>query len=215
MNNNIIFKKVMAFSAPMVRAILEGKKTQTRRYANTFDGPPYSVGDTVCVQEDFKIGAWRENPSKIAIDYLASPEITNTPWIEPTCDWSHLEFKGLLKETKEDLFEQPVLLQSGLYRWAPGRAPTRRRAAKTMTCWLSRIVLTITNVRVENLLDITEEDAVAEGFTNTQEEYSYGMSLISAAGNFQKYWYELYGDDPIKGLEANPRVFVYEFERIL
>lgn len=193
----------------MVRAILEGKKTQTRRYVATHTSAPYSVGDILYVQETFKVGAWRTEFPKIAIDYIASPELTNTPWLEPKTHRELVCFGVLLGQTEDDTSSFPIPF------WEPGKCPTRIRSEGEMSEWLSRIKLRVTKKRIENLLDITEEDAVAEGFTSTQEEYSYGMSLISAAGNFQKYWYELYGDDPIKGLEANPRVFVYEFERIL
>lgn len=154
--------KSIKFSERMVKAISEGKKTQTRRVLpvqpEEVDSsgdialltlndkvhiigeapfiPAHNVGDIFCVQESLPAGAWRETSIK----------------------------------------------------------------------------LKITSIKVQRLLAISEDDAVAEGFSITTEVYPYGMSLATAAGNFQAYWYELYGDDPIKGLDANPYVFVYEFE---
>jgi hypothetical protein len=74
----------------------------------------------------------------------------------------------------------------------------------------ARIFLKVTDVRVERLQDITEEDAIAEGMSKTLVD---GVVFISAKGNFHVLWDSL----NIKrgyGWEANPWVWVIEFERV-
>jgi len=74
----------------------------------------------------------------------------------------------------------------------------------------ARIFLQVTNVRVERLQDITEEDAIAEGMSKTLVD---GVTFISAKGKFHALWDTLYAK---RGhpWENNPWVWVYEFMRI-
>ncbi len=66
-----------------------------------------------------------------------------------------------------------------------------------MPRWASRITLEITDVRVERLRDMTEEDAKAEGF--------------KSVGDFVETWDEIYEDQQ---WSDNPWVWVYEFKRL-
>lgn len=178
------------FSGPMVRAILEGRKTQTRRVVKlrkgdtigriyggdtpdewTVCGPdgdevpfefvcPYgSVGDRLWVRETWKVGAWRRD-GRMAIDYLASPELTHTPWIYPP----KYDFAKLTEESFEDCDLQDAKSDgAGGYTWPAGKSPCRVRPSLFMYRWASRLMLEITDLRIERLQDISEADAQAEG----------------------------------------------------
>ena len=148
--------KPIIFSAPMVRALIEGRKTQTRRVLKVHPDrePPYvakyetgaravwideedtvwsfrgpAVGDRLWVKE-----AWRTD---LANDHLRPSELdpgTATVWFDASSDWNE------------------------------GQRP-RYRNARFMPRWASRWTPTVTDVRVQRVQDISEADAVAEGAT--------------------------------------------------
>lgn len=182
------------FSAPMVRALLEGRKTQTRRILGNLDvfrlpdgsEAPVSclqvdgealprvsigrvltgkklkaaVGDRLWVREAWKPGAWRDD-GRIAIDYRASPEMTNTPWcsLPNTIDWPNLHRLW----TDELLAGGFRPNSNGFHHWEAGQSPLKWRPSIFMPRWASRITLEVADVRVQRLQDISEADAIAEG----------------------------------------------------
>lgn len=169
-------ERPIIFSAPMVMAILDGRKTQTRRIVKnahmmTVDGElvpiaalcPYGQpGDRLVVREKWRIGAWDEDRGAVAIDYFDGPR---REWIEvpdPTLDGEL--FNRLWQQSTDDARAAGLTPDDdGRYRWAPGESPCRWRPSIHMPRWASRITLEITDVRVERLQDISEADAVAEG----------------------------------------------------
>ena len=116
----------MIFSAPMVRALLDGRKTQTRRVlGNTYKR--VQPGDRFWVKE-----AWRTD---FGSDHLRPSELDPakaTVWFDASSDWNE------------------------------GERP-RHRSARFMPRWASRLTLSVTDLRVQRVQDISEEDAVAEG----------------------------------------------------
>lgn len=83
-----------------------------------------------------------------------------------------------------------------------------------MPRWASRITLEITNVRVERLRDISEEDALAEGCVSTAVANEKGDDYngLYPTEHFYRLWDSIYG----KGSWfANPWVWVIEFKRII
>jgi len=80
-----------------------------------------------------------------------------------------------------------------------------------MPRWASRITLRITDVRVERLQDISEDDARAEGCEPVGwiDETDVGMS--SYREGFTRLWNTING---VGAWEANPWVWVIEFERV-
>lgn len=154
------------FSAPMIRALLEGRKTQTRRVMP--DGPdgewfvdpvpggglawvapegapriairlPVATGDTLWVRE-----AWQTGPS---YDDLSPSELGGDEPVRYDAD-GHVETWGWEKL---------------------GQVWGRKRPSMFMPRWASRLTLTITDVRVQRLQDMTEDDAEAEGCVCAEE----------------------------------------------
>lgn len=68
----------------------------------------------------------------------------------------------------------------------------------------------IAAIRRERLGDISEADCIAEGIDPTKP-YNWGFT---SRARFRELWISLYGDDPVKGWEANPDVWVISFELV-
>ena len=184
MKENPIF-----FKDEMVRAILDGRKTQTRRVMRSQVVPPGIVqmarpgyceiinehgvhipgfycpygqpGDQLWVREKWRIGAWREDSGCFAIDYCDGPL---REWRNDPSDHDGQGFNKLWIQCSDELHAKGIEPDdNGHYRWEVGQSPLRWRPSRYMPRWASRITLEITGVRVERLQDISEADAIAEG----------------------------------------------------
>ena len=205
--NTAVKERPILFSAPMVRAILDGKKTQTRRILKKQPTAPA----TMLNFSKPSVACWAIWPGP-----NPDPEDGRHP--DHGCKFPF----GVVGErlwVREAFLPQECVCQSAP---AAERGPcqycngTGKRAVykADATCaddqkccgytspifmprWASRITLEITGVRVKRLQDISEADAKAEGF-----EYRE---------HFIRLW------DKINGYEsftANPWVWVIEFKRI-
>lgn len=195
-------ERPILFSAPMVRAILDGSKTQTRRVVkgtagwDFFEGTgvempiescPYGVaGDRLWVRE-----AWRPIERSDGMDGIefradgAFEAIANTPAAaDAWCDVYH-------RPGRKD-------------RWRPGIHMPR---------WASRIDLEITEVRVERLQSITEDDARAEGVVATYNPEGDCWTDGKHRTAFEYAWNEINGWMP-NAWAQNPWVWVVGFRRV-
>lgn len=188
-------EKPIIFKAEMVRAILEGRKTQTRRVVKLdgFEGDP--VYET-------------ENGLHNIID-LCPYKVGQTLWVRETFQISKGDFAPTLEE---ELTKKPNILyyasDNPRYRdndkWTPSIHMPRLA---------SRIDLEVTNVRVERVQEISEEDAIAEGVLSISDPSGksiWGDGFAKAC--FRKLW------DSINvkkghGWNENPWVWVIEFKR--
>jgi hypothetical protein len=130
-------EKPILFSAPMVRAILEGRKTMTRRVVK-----PQPESD----QDDGHAGLIQDCPYGQPGDRLWVRETFSTDGCacyEP-CFCPSVWYKA--DDLSEDKELQP--------KWCPSIFMPR---------WASRIILEVTGVRVERLQEITNAGALAEG----------------------------------------------------
>ena len=148
------------FSAPMIRAILEGRKSQTRRVIKPVRG---FEQHNIC-KPDMAADPW-------AVWWHG--DITDRVGCLQTCPYGvpgdHLYVREGVRlcgadDTGAPLSEPPV------WYLADGPCDQRlyphRRTCRFMPRWASRITLEITDVRVQRVNDITDADAIAEGCTN-------------------------------------------------
>lgn len=211
------------FSAPMVRAILSGAKTQTRRIVKnahmmSVDGElvpiaafcPYGQpGARLWVREAWRVGAWDESAGCVATDYKADGYCRR--------EWLRVDDEDLFIRLRQQCIDdaRAALGPADRYTWEPGRSPCRWRPSIHMPRWASRITLEITDVRVERLQDISEADAVAEGCKPIRPELVLDGLIVrlerSAVDEYRQLWQSIHGPE---SWNANPWVWVIEFKKL-
>lgn len=192
------------FSAPMVRALLDGRKTMTRRLA--WRSAPVAEGGVVRIEES-KPSPWQKvQPG----DRL---------WVRE--NWQALSFGDYLptNSTPADLRYAATGPLGGDdkdvrgYPWRPSIHMPR---------WASRLTLIVEAVKVEPLHDISPDDAVAEGLWYCKEGDAAGFwfSGPEMAGEvwgdgsvecFERLWSSLHGPE---SWDANPEVVALTFRVI-
>ena len=190
------------FSGEMVRAILDGRKTQTRRVVK---------GEAL---------EWLQ-PGMFTRGFVALPENKMCPYGQPgDLLWVREAF-GIEEEryiqpemhSYGGRFEEEVFYKAddpslpGM-KWKPSIHMPKRAA---------RLWLEVTGIRVERVQEISEEDAVAEGIYKNIENpdgygWRYGESCNTARAAFKKLWNSINGKKPGCSWEDNPWVWVVEFK---
>lgn len=203
------------FSGPMVRAILDGRKTQTRRAVK--DVPDWCLsGDVAAITNG--AGEW-------AISQLGTrPRVwPPDPKSGFTCPYGQPGDELWVRETWRPLSEFDPSPETGAAYWADSHVGLERRNGDAkwrpsihMPRWASRITLTVTAVRVERLQDISEADAIAEGCSEFYGDIMnindghVGTATRPRRFAFRDLWQSINGPD---SWDANPWVWVVEFER--
>lgn len=199
------------FSGEMVRAILEGRKTQTRRVVKF--RPSMLKGLTGQVQEHFEMKTvysmprggfvfWSGDPGKEFSDaaYQDSDEGLRCPYGERG---DRLWVRETFSNAEPILYRAtlPIYLKDIEYIWKPSIFMPR---------WASRITLQITNVRVERVQSISEMDAMNEGLWNGYT--STGPDDYNRR-KFAELWDKLNAKRGF-GWDVNPWVWVIEFQKV-
>lgn len=189
MMTTAVCERPILFSGAMVRAILDGKKTQTRRILKFPDAIRSIEGGDVLTTLDRMQEGYADGPRPV-FDFDGEPNafsvrnpygaVGDRLWVRET--WASLVF-GRDWETGhvEDWApaENPgagrIVFDADPHGWNDnGNSAAERgfawRPSIFMPRWASRLTLEITSVRVERVQDISEEDAVAEGFSATPAE---------------------------------------------
>ena len=209
------------FSAPMIQALLDGRKTQTRRvikptpdYGGGGDPKaPQNWGDPEAWGwEDAEDGCWR----MLSEGYTGRPYYGRGMrlWVReahayvPASAYRNSLF--VEQHTDPHDTDQASIYREGFDRSTGG---IRWRPSIHMPRWASRLTLTVTDVRVQRLQEISESDAQAEGcrpaFTDTS---CAGTAPVSSRPSyrwgFPELWNSLHGPD---AWDANPWVVALTF----
>lgn len=197
----------MIFNAEMVRAILEGRKTQTRRPYNWKRQPAMEMAE----RDDGSLWPWAEDCENGGDIWLQCPlgAVGDRIWVRETfrvmgcaTDVARLMYKASERNSfTEATRTVPVALctKQPSQKWTPSIHMPR---------WASRIMLEITDVRVERLASITDEDAGKEGYP--ADPYPFGGRMDKWLW-FRQLWDGLY---PEQSFKHNPWVWVIEFRRV-
>lgn len=206
-----IKERPILFSAPMVRAILAGTKTQTRRavkgLALEWLGPDGFTPEFVALRENglFPYGFAGDRLWVRESLYLHRHAGTRGGWLYAADD-----AQVTLPNDHPDVL--------AMISWAHHKEGASCPSIH-MPRWASRIQLAVTAVRVERLQDISEDDAQAEGAEKAAETTADDERLKIESGYFPPCSYE-HGYrqiwEAINGLGSwtlNPWVWVIEFQR--
>ena len=191
--------KPILFNTEMVRAILEGRKTITRRVVKDMD----------------IINGWDCEADGTPIAYIDQATGDSYP---PTMPCPHHPGDILWVRETWAAWSPTYGVAPKLYYKADGDAPAgiKWRPSIHMPKEAARIFLRVKGVRVERLKDITPEQIDAEGCKEWAYSATTGELLPSGPSWFIIAWDNTLkpADRALYGWEANPWVFVIEFERI-
>ncbi|WP_262033994.1 ASCH domain-containing protein [Serratia liquefaciens] len=222
-------ERPVIFNGEMVRAILDGRKTQTRRAISDRHLHLIDVASQVGECYPLESGIDHANSQSYYREHCPFGQVGDRLWVREAYQGPLFNFDQMetyLEDTSK--FERPEFCE---YRADGGRTPEYYDADDNlrhgwkpsihMPRWASRILLEITAVRVERLNDISEADAINEGIdadslAESQDNYDciadHNMTgRPTAKGHFSDLWQSIYGEE---SWAANPWVWVIEFKRV-
>ena len=238
-------ERPILFSSEMVKAILEGRKTMTRRvvnkdisnqfdidvdntvaaYINQLTGDSYDPVE-ICPYGDVGDRLWVRETWAVEESFDANPPRGFSAW--PVWFKANNAYCCNANGFPNHGFHNPNATKG---KWRPSIFMSR---------WASRITLEITGIRVDRLQDITEEDAIKEGMPdeypidpvycpNCQGQGTCGaihpvslgymeidcLECDTAKKRFRNLWDSINSKKPDKTWQDNPWVWVVEFRRVV
>lgn len=222
-------ERPILFNAEMVRAVLDGRKTQTRRICKskpiegTFAGYGKDAMDAVIRQGPYEVGMnlWvRETWASLRMEYDFESGYCDG-WEETTPD----RVKKYRDEHPPHLLQAPAFDIAYLDCYDNGADNVEERGFRWrpsihMPRWASRIDLLIKDVRVERVQDINVHSVLAEGISAEINDYTAHLDFgqmrweEECLKDFRKLWDSVYQKRGF-GWDKNPYVWVVEFEVII
>lgn len=222
----MIAERGMLFSGPLVRAILEGRKTQTRRPAKLdgsghvkmpgrhrywHPGDPEAIkacpfgqaGDLLWVRETFQV----ESSFDLRDECFEGPRNPLGPvvWHDDGGDrWYECPRYRASEPNTLLIVNRDAKDELDAMRWRPSIHMQR---------WAARIILRITDVRLQRVQEISESDARAEGVTVGNVPVTPANEGRPFRIAFQSTWDKIYAPQG-KGWARNPWVWALTFELV-
>lgn len=223
----MIKERPILFNAPMVRAILDGRKTQTRRIIKNVDPENFPYCGTFDEVNGFPVITFADDTGDSVTSRIFASCKFGKPgdrlWVRETFSYHEIP-EGEPFYYPADRLRECVDHDYGFHYWADGQPEfsnwSKPKPSIHMPRSASRILLEVTNVRVERLNEISEEDAMAEGINIPAPH----VGIDSAGGSIESetiswapsdYYKELWESINGKGSwNLNPWVWVVEFKEI-
>lgn len=213
-------ERPILFSSPMVRAILAGTKTQTRRVVKPQpEHPQFAKRHTLTTDDE---GIYLYMCSSTLYSAIRCPygKPGDRLWVREN-GWERPDRTPKMMREGADTWK-PYYYDADGYNNDVDRDQFkawgfRRRPSIHMPRWASRILLEIVSVRVERLQDISEADAMAEGIMSSPRPWKVGAWWSGAEGQasptprgaYALLWESINGSS---SWNANPWVWVVEFK---
>ena len=219
-------ERPILFSGQMVRAILQGRKTQTRRVVNS--AKDHSGGGIFSPAEiATDLDPCLHCPHGLPGDRLWVREAWRTPLSYDVHNGTELAERCIGAGYKKPW--APIRYEADGWRdnWYAGNlrgrddTQGRLRAARFMPRWASRILLQVISVRVQRLQDINADDAIAEGLRwrpaleawTANDEDSW-PTFVDPRRSFAGLWNSINGERDGAEWGSNPYVWAITFQRI-
>lgn len=213
--------KPILFSAPMVRALLDGKKTQTRRVIKDRGYLPQFCAGCYDDKNDPSNYGWEDCERGEWITLNQFPRYRFVPCA--VGDRLYVREHWKVGPAYDDLpprdlgGEECILYLADKseqkWGWDHPQAYGRHRQAMHMPRWASRLTLIVTDVRVQRLQEISTDDAIEEGISLPW--VAGGTLAMMAQGiakdGFKSLWNSINGPE---AWDANPWVAAYSFRVI-
>ena len=217
-------ERPILFSAPMVRALLDGSKTQTRRIVKPQWADVDAVSQMPCLDRYLKCvvsgdsGIWEDEHGLNERRKCPYGVPGDRIWVRETWKLARYGYYGPPPASPEDSASAMVqyraddakqLVPAGDVKMA--KMTGAWRPSIFMPRWASRLTLEVTAVRVERLQEISEEDAKAEGVR--ADSWDYPVSTRPATSAYRTLWDSLNAKRGY-GWAVNPWVWKISFRRV-
>lgn len=226
-------EKPILFSTPMVQAILEGRKTMTRRVIKNAIGwdPIWKVSKETDTSYCMRAG------TQYSVPYFKCPygQPGDLLWVRETFyAYGHWEHNGTTKTLKQkwrflDRTYWNKNMPDGGYYYEDKSPSNFHKGYSTVDGYYirpsmfmpkeaARIWLRVTDIRVERFQDISEEDAIDEGIEIFKDEFGFRIPIKEQFGfyrtnitsdAFRALWININGPE---SWDLNPFVWVVSFE---
>lgn len=172
---------------------------------------PYGqVGDQLWGRESWRISAWTEN-GELMVEYRDG---TFSKWLKDPTDVDGEKFNNIniIMQCSDELDRKGIDTDKDGNYSREALQSLRWRSAMLMPRWASRILIEITDIRIERVQNISEEDAIAEGCPiQSPMPFIQGYGSASASGWYSELFNQINGDG---AWESNPWVWVLSFKRV-
>ena len=202
-------ERPITFNAPMVRALLDGRKTQTRRIMkNQPCGEKIGRVDIRCANGGFQ---WHGVAGESSVFSCPYGRVGDRLWVRESWAFHKMAIGSVQDEDGPFVYASDEFANQ--YRITDKWTPSIH-----MPRFASRITMEITGVRVEKLQDISEADAQSEGVWQCPHGKAWYASEESnvacafAIGAYKELWESISGAG---SWDANPWAWVIEFKQVM
>lgn len=203
------------FSGPMIRAIMDRKKTETRRVVKPQPIRQHHIGwIRRLATHDWAVMTYYAS----VVEWIDCPygKVGQKLWVREKFQWVWATDEKPPSKDKPEGWKIGYPATDGIQEYhdgGEGRILQRCAPSIHMPRWASRITLEIVDVRCQRLQEIKEDDAVREGVDAVSQDDVPRQASWTRRQDFAQLWDRLNGKRGF-GWKVNPVVWVIEFKKV-